>query len=131
MKTKIEDYTTAFTLRLQLYMKEHDPRLVIVKAFDDVGWDEAGRCKLDIEVRHGGKVIFPRGVLYCAGHFASDSIQAKELVLSTVAMKPGDTENDYFDGYSPEQLAWAKEHGESVAMVKLDRYCDESGECRS
>src|SRR5262245_54308880 len=94
------------------------------------GWDEAGRVKLTVEVRHGNRVIFPAGQLYCALHGSSDGIEARELIMSLVAMRPGDTDRDYFDGYTPEQLAWAERHGERIDMERERRYCDRDGNVR-
>ncbi|HEY6117460.1 MAG TPA: hypothetical protein VI172_16020 [Candidatus Dormibacteraeota bacterium] len=131
--------STAFTLRVRLYSPQHDKRLVTIAAFDgpipnafgwSSGWDSAGRVKLTVEVRHGGKVIFPVGRLCCALHGSSDGIAAKELVMSLVAMRPGDTDADYFAGYTPEQLAWVTEHGEALGIEREARYCDEDGNPR-
>lgn len=130
----MNDPNCCFTLRVQLYRKEHDPRLIIIRAYDDLGWDSAGRVKLTCEVSHGGKIIFPRGQLYCAVHGSSDGIAAKELVMSMVAMHPsagGGEGSDYYADYSPEQLAWAETYGEDLDVERSYRYCDpETGACR-
>src|ERR1700678_2705124 len=102
---KTHDPKYLFTLRLRVAM---GAPLVIVDAFD--GGPEAypgTHHRIDVEVRQGGKVIFPRGATWCAvnGWTSIDGIQAKELVLSLVSMKPGDTDSDYFASYTPEQLA--------------------------
>lgn len=122
----------AFTLRVRLYRPEHDPRLITITAYDDLvpGWDPAGRVRLTCEVRHGSTVVFPKGQLTCALHAASDGIGAKELVMALVAMRPGDTDADYFADYTPEQLAWVTEHGEALSCEREARYCDEDGNVR-
>lgn len=136
----------AFTLRIRLYRPEHDPRLVTITAFDGhnpndpsetggwrSGWDSAGRVKLTCEVKHGGKVIFPVGRLHCALHGSSDGIEARELVMSLVAMHPsagGGEGEDYYADYTPEQLAWVEAHGEALDMERMHRYCDEDGNVR-
>ena len=126
------DPNLAFTLRLQPFNRAHDPHTIVIRAFDELGWDSAGRIKLTVEVRHGGKVIFPRGFLTCAVHGTSDGIAARELVCSLVGMRPGDTDEDYFAGYSADQLAWAKAYGEHVSMIREGRYCDhKTGSVRS
>lgn len=130
---------TAFTLRIRLYNPEHDRRLITIAAFDGPvenkygwtsGWDSAGRVKLTCEVKHGSEVIFPAGQLYCALHGTSDGIKAKECVMSLVAMRPGDTDADYFASYTPEQIAWVTEHGEALDGERERRYCDENGNVR-
>ena len=128
----MSNVNVAFTLRVRLYRPEHDARLVTITAYDDLvpQWDSAGRVRLTVEVKHGSTVVFPKGQLTCALHGTSDSIEAKELVMSLVAMQPGDTDADYFADYTPEQLAWVTEHGETLDMVCDTRYRDEDGNVR-
>jgi hypothetical protein len=113
-----------FTLRVCVFA---DEPLVVVNAFEgrDAGRD-AGRGRvggshnsIDVEVRQGGRVVFPRGQLYCGlpTFRPIDGPDARELVLSLVAMKPGDTDRDYFEHYTPEQLAWAERHGDGVSYA--------------
>lgn len=114
-----------FTLRVKL----HDGTCVI-RAYDG-GRGRFGGERIDVEVRMGGRVIFPLGALYCGtpacGGMTVDGRRAKELVMSLVAMKPGDTDSEYFDSYTPEQLEWANRYGEELSCEREARYCDENG----
>lgn len=87
---------------------------------------------IDAEMSHGGAVVFPRGSTWCGMPAGStiDGNEAKELVASLFAMKPGDTDEEYFANYTPEQLAWAETFGEELSMLAQDRYCDENGTVR-
>jgi len=125
------DPNVCFTLRIRLYRREHDPRIVTITAYDDLPLDSAGRISLTCEVKHGSDVIFPRGKLTCGLHAASDSVAAKELVMSLVAMRPGDTDSEYFVGYTSAQLEWAGEHAESLSAEREARYCYENGNVRT
>jgi hypothetical protein len=128
------DPALLFTLRVRLY--RDDSRMIVIRAYDAThgpGDGMPGRPigphghhPIDIEVRHGGKVIFPRGFLRCGvnAYTSIDGIEAKELVMSAVAMKPDDTDEDYFAGYTPDQLAWAEAHGEALSCERDARYCD-------
>lgn len=125
--TMSNDPNIAFTLRLKLYNPNHDRRVLVVHVFDHLGWDDAGRVKLTYEVRHGGKVIFPMGQLYGAVHGPSDGARAKEHVLSHIAMYPGDGSGvgeDFYEGYTPEQLKWVTTYGEAINIERSDRYCN-------
>lgn len=125
-----EDQNVAFTLRVKLYNSAHDKRLIVIRVFDDLGWDSAGRVKLTCEVRHGGKVIFPRGQLYCALHGSSDGIKAKEAIMDLVGMAPdagGGEGEDYYSDYTPEQIEWCNAHWEALGCERQARYCDENG----
>lgn len=68
--------------------------------------------------------IFPRGAPWCAVNrwTSIDGPEAKSLVMSLFAMKPGDTDRDYFDGYTPDQLSWADAYGEELSLERLHRF---------
>ena len=114
-----------FTLRVCVFASEP---LVVVNAFEgrDAGRGRMGdrHNRIDVEVRQGGRVVFPRGALYCGlPTFKSiDGPDARELVLLLVAMTPPcfghcDTDADYFADYTSEQLAWAERHGDGVSYA--------------
>jgi len=89
-------------------------------------WTENGKRRT--------RLIFKRGQTWCGipGHASIDGKYAKEAVLSTLAMKPGDTDADYFADYTETQLDFAREFGETLDCEKSHRYCDpETGEVRS
>jgi len=83
--------------------------------------------RIDIEMSFEGVVIFSRGATYCATPGCLDGSEAKELVTATIAMRPGDTDEDFFDGYTPTQLAWCKKYGEELSLEAMMRYCDQDG----
>jgi hypothetical protein len=56
------------------------------------------------------------------GHACIDSEYAKSTVLSLFAMKPGDTDDDFFADYSEAQLAFVEAHSEEISLIALDRY---------
>jgi hypothetical protein len=106
-----------FTLRVCVFASEP---LVVVNAFEGRARVVGGsHNQIDVEVRQGGRVVFPRGALYCGlPSFRSvDGPDARELVLSLVAMRPGDTDRDYFAHYTPEQLAWVDRNGDGVSYA--------------
>jgi hypothetical protein len=113
-----------FTLRLRLYNPVHDRRLVVVRAWV-TGHDGHGRTRYTCEVVHGQELIFPYGQLTCAAHTKFETgLHAREAVLDLVAMKPGDTDADYFADYSPKQREWTSKYGEAILCEAHDRYCD-------
>lgn len=119
---KNQDYLFGF--RLMLGGKRCD-----IYALDGHNVGSLGHCRIDVEVWHAGVCVFPRGATYCAVPRGTtiDGVDAKELVLSLVAMKPGDTDDEYFEHYTPEQLAFAEAYGEEIGMVREERFCDENG----
>lgn len=113
----------------------YQTRMVVIHAFDANDTDSTGHSRINVEVRLNGKTIIHKGCTTWCGVSAGtslDGIAAKELVLSLVAMKPGDTDEDYFGNYTPVQLDFAETYSDDLTMARLARYCDpETGECRS
>lgn len=99
---------------------------VTVHAFDANYRDNTGHRRIDVEVHADGKVVFPRGATWCSvpRGCTVDGVDARELVLSLVAMKPGDTDADYFESYTEAQLSFADTYGEAIDYVRQLRYCD-------
>lgn len=105
-------------------------------------WEGEAQCNVGSHVTHiridaelvcDGKVIFPRGATYCGltAGTSLDGSEAKELVTSLFCLKPGDTDDEFFKRYTQEQLDWVTFNGESLDMLKQDRWCDpETGEVR-
>ena len=118
----------------QLLIPTSTQSRIVVRCYDDLGWDSAGRIKLTYEVRYAGEIIFPRGQLYSAVHCASDSDEAKAHVLSHLAMHPGDgsgVDDEFYAGYTEQQLDFVITHGETIEMIRDERYCDpETGEVK-
>ncbi len=129
----MQDMNIAFTLRVRLWNSD---KLVTIKAYDDLPFDYRGAVQLTCEVKHGSEVIFPRGQLYCAlsPGKCSDGIDAKELILSLVAMAPDagtGVDEDYWEGYTERQLEWVNTYYEQIDLARQDRYCNEDGSVRS
>lgn len=104
--------------------------MITIHAFDANFQDpHTGHSRIDVVVKHRGKFIFERGTLWCGVNrwTTLDGIAARELVMSLVAMRPGDTDADFFEPYSPEQLAWVTKYSDVIGMVREERYCDENG----
>lgn len=104
-------------------------RRIRIRAYELAHKHTNSHLYFTVEVRECGKngrVIFPRGQLYAgvsvySGH-AIDGKAAKELALSLVAVKPGDTDDEYFEDYSDDQRAWAEENGEWLSYIAAERY---------
>lgn len=113
-----------FTLRIKI-----EGQMIVINIYDTHRVGPYGHSRIDIEVKLNGKVIFKRGDLWVgipSGH-SIDGGYAKEAVLSCVAMKKGDADADYFSNYTEEQLEFAEKYGETLSIIREDRYCDRNG----
>ncbi len=126
-----EELNVCFRLRVKLSTRT----TLVVTAWDDnVRMGSCHHQQIDVEAallwydgvhkRKRRTVIFPKGSTWCGLPVGkcTDSDDAKELVLSLLAMRPGDTDSDYFASYTPEQLEFATSYGEELSLVALDRY---------
>jgi hypothetical protein len=122
-----------FTLRVPS-MRTDREHTITIQAFDAYKTGPHGHSQIDVRVlftAKGGKPveIFPRGATYCGMPCGSsiDGDEAKELVCSLIAMKPGDTDREFFDSYTPEQLSFVKEYGEELSQYCERWRCSECG----
>ena len=53
-----------------------------------------------------GKVVFSGSDLGCSPLNTPESKENAVALLSFLTLRKGDTDEDYFDDYTPEQLAW-------------------------
>ncbi len=79
-------------------------------------------------IRRGARPLFNREqfTVGIPGHQTIDGDYAKAAVLSLFALKPGDTDSDFFADYSEAQLSFVECHGEEIAMIQFDRYGEDS-----
>lgn len=124
-------YETSRVFTLHVRVRRGEPSVMII-AYDSRRYSPTGHSYLDLEVRHEGRIIFDRGALSCGvpAGTSTDGNEARELALATVAMKPGDTDAEYFESYTPEQLDWARKYGEELGYEREARYCYRDGSGR-
>jgi hypothetical protein len=82
------------TIRYRLTMSENGKRTVL---FDAADYHGSPRHSDDSDDNVAGLMIF-------------------------LTLRPGDTDSEYFASYTPEQLAYAEAHAESLSCACLDRF---------
>lgn len=110
-------------------------RVAMIRAYKrDTGSHTALYVRAYVQTDEGGpyvEITGPDGApySYCAvPSFESvDGDAAAELAISCVAIRPGDTDSEYFADYTDEQLAFCEAHGEHLSCVQCDyeRYEDD------
>lgn len=68
----------------------------------------------------GGRIIFEGEDFTCSPLHAIDSDATVAAVLGFLSLQCGDTDAEYFDSYTPAQLAWRDERAEELAMHAHD-----------
>lgn len=128
-----ENMDRLFALRIPLTNCDHGNVVLAVTAYDANHEDpRTGHRRIDVRAvlhetvngKRTSRVVFKRGDTWCAVPAGTtvDGDDAKELVCSLLGMKPGDTDSEYFENYTPEQLAFAEQYGETVDCYAMDRF---------
>ena len=75
----------------------------------DIGQrDSMGKNRLAYRFCDNGKCIFEGNDFACPLCYAIDSLKTVYSLLSFMALRPGDTDSEYFDAYTAEQMEWAQ-----------------------
>jgi hypothetical protein len=75
----------------------------------DTGTTRRGKSALQYAFRDAaGAILFAGDDYGCSPMHAIDSDAALLALLGFLTLKPGDTDSDYFEGYTPAQMAWAQ-----------------------
>lgn len=93
--------------------------------------DSAGRCCIAYRLTSQRRVIF-EGDDYAAHLHSDESLETDDTLveglMGFLTLRPGDTDAEYFEKYTPEQLAFAAEHAESLSCEVACRFqCPECG----
>lgn len=51
---------------------------------------------------------------------AIDSEECARALLGFLSLRPGDTDAEYFENYTPEQMEFAQAHGETLSLYAMD-----------
>ncbi len=76
-----------------------------------------GRARWRYRLAAGDEVIFAGDDLGSPPEATEDEVAKSALGFLT--LRPGDTDADYFDAYTPGQLAWCEAHAEDLSMALL------------
>ena len=86
----------------------------------ETSYDWSGKTRLRYQLEHDGETIFSGEDFRCSPMHAIDSAATVSALLSFLSLRPGDTDREYFDRYSPGQLNFAISHGEMLALFAFE-----------
>jgi hypothetical protein len=55
-----------------------------------------------------GEILFQGEDLHCSPMHAPESLETAKSLLTFLTLKPGDTDSDYFEDYTPRQMEWCQ-----------------------
>lgn len=113
------------TVRLSPYLKGKGPTWTLT-TFDTGRTDRVGKSELAYELRQvdNGKssLLFEGDKFFCSPCYAIDSDEAVGSLLTFLTLRPGDTDAEYFEAYTPAQLEYCAKHAESLSCYCSDRF---------
>ena len=84
--------------------------------FDTGETDSMGKSRLSYSFADNGVTIFEGGDFGASPLHAIDSDETVRALLGFLSLQAGDTDSEYFDSYTPEQLAWRDDRAEELAL---------------
>jgi len=79
-----------------------------LRLYDTGRTGDYGKARLAYRFRDRGTLIFEGDDFFCSPMHAIDSLDCVYSLLGFLSLRPGDTDSEYFDGYTPEQMAWCQ-----------------------
>jgi hypothetical protein len=67
-------------------------------------------------------VLFEGEDFGCSPMHAIDSDEACAGIMAFLTLRPGDTDAEYFESYTPEQLEYCSQHAEALASEVENRF---------
>ena len=111
-------------VRLSPYRRGCGPAFRLV-TYDTGRTDSMGKSILGYEFFEGRELLFAGEDFHCSPMHAVDSDDAVASLLNFLTLRPGDTDREYFDSYTPRQMEYAEQHAETLACEVMARFGDD------
>jgi hypothetical protein len=79
-----------------------------LRLYDTGRTGQYGKARLAYRFRDKGKLIFEGDDFFCSPLHAIDSLDSVYSLLAFLSLRPGDTDSEYFESYTPEQMNWCQ-----------------------
>jgi len=92
-----------------------------LKTWDTGNRYDTGQWKIRYEFKkEDGDIIFHGSDCGCSPMHATDSDDCLRGLLGFLSLKPGDTDDEYFEDYTKEQMEFAENNGEELNLWSLE-----------
>lgn len=92
-----------------------------LKTWSTARTDWRGQTKIGYEMRTpAGEVLFTGDDFAGSPLRADDSDDTLRELIGFLTLRPGDTDPDYFDGYTEDQLAFCDTDAEALSMWSME-----------
>src|SRR6516165_12201097 len=87
-----------------------------LELFDTLSTDRYGKGVLAYRFFHRGRLLFAGADFHGSPLHAADADATAAGLLAFLSLGPGGAEAEYFQGHTPEQLAFARAEGENLSL---------------
>ena len=102
------------------YRNQSHDKTFTLNTWDTGRTDSLGRSILHYQFQQGDKLLFEGSDFCCSPMHAIDSDETLRALLGFLTLRKGDTDAEYFENYTQEQLDFADEHAETLQMYTLE-----------
>jgi hypothetical protein len=92
----------------------------LLALYDTGQTDRYGKSILGYQFWHEDILVFEGDDFHCSPSCPIDSDQAVASLLAFLSLKPGDTDPEYFEDYTPGQLEFAVNYGEALSWHQME-----------
>ncbi len=92
-----------------------------LKMWDTNKRDDRGQTRIRYEMRKpDGALLFEGADFSCSPMHADDSDESVRALLGFLTLRPGDTDDEYFENYTDEQRAFCDSDAEELSMWSME-----------
>lgn len=92
-----------------------------LRMWDTFIQDWLGQTRLTYQLKDGRRIIFAGDDFSGSPLHADDSLETVAGLLGCLTLKPGDTDREYFEKYTPKQMNWCQSFRcETLGMIQVE-----------
>ena len=107
--------------RFTPYLKGMGPRFSLTTYYTGRS-DSMGKAVIAYRLCMNGKPLFTGNDFHCSPLHCVDDDETAKGLMGFLTLRPGDTDDDYFAEYTPEQLEYCNQHAEALSCEIGDRF---------
>jgi len=106
--------------RFTPYLKGRGPTFHLT-TWDTHRRDNRGQTIIGYRLKMNNKVLFEGEDFAGSPLHGDDSDETLKALMGFLTLRPGDTDDEYFERYTQEQLAYCEQHAEALNCAVSDR----------
>jgi len=110
------------TLRLIIMRPYRRGPVFSLRTWDTGRTDRRGSSIIGYRLLMDGRALFEGADFRCSPMDADDSDASMAALMSFLTLRPGDTDQEYFENYTQDQLEYCDQHAEALSCYCAGRF---------